>query len=93
VNLRRLDFAHDKLTSLPAPRAANEIGNLVNSQILESVDNLFISVLNEIGNLVNRLYLQCNQLISIPNDIGNLASLRRLYLHDNQLNSRAARGQ
>lgn len=34
---------------------------------------------------LQRLYLYCNQIVSLPSEIGALSQLTRLYLHSNQL--------
>src|SRR5690606_27169663 len=66
-----------------------EIGQLINLEVLNLYENQFTSIPSEIGQLTNLISLRAdeNQLTSIPSEIGQLNSLAYLDLEDNQITS------
>ncbi|MDM8557282.1 COR domain-containing protein [Candidatus Parabeggiatoa sp. HSG14] len=77
-----LEFGGKELTELPA-----EIGQLVNLQELNLINNNLTTLSPEIGQLVNlqELNLTSNNLTTLSPEIGQLVNLQRLYLGGNNL--------
>ena len=83
-NLKTLDLASKKLTSLP-----KELGQLQSLQRLYLSNNKLTSLPKELGQLqsLEELYMSNNKLTSIPKELGQLQSLKFIYLRNNQLTS------
>ncbi|MCY6493974.1 COR domain-containing protein [Leptolyngbya sp. GGD] len=77
-----LDLSDLQLTTVP-----DELGQLVNLEVLILSNNQLTSVPAELGQLINLrgLDLSDNQLTTIPDELGQLVNLQLLVLSNNQL--------